>query len=243
MLIKTAIFIKVDLKNIDIKKIKNLDNFSGIVPVFPLSTVVFFPNTLLPLHIFEPRYRDMLTDSLNSEKIIAMALLKPGWEENYYGNPDIYDIAGMGRIVSSETFNDGRSNIVLYGLKRIRIVEFIDSGPYRKARIEILENGKSSDEKTHKDKINKFVSDWNDMLGSKHEKHKININFNLPLGNLTDVLASVLLSNTFDKQLLLEETDIDKRAEKLIETLETRLKFASITSQRTDSIMNTRNLN
>ena len=233
----------MDLNNINISEIKNLDNFSGIVPVFPLSTVVFFPNTLLPLHIFEPRYRDMLSDTLSSEKIIAMALLKPGWEENYYGNPDIFEVAGMGRIVSSETFKDGRSNIVLYGLKRIRIDEFIDSMPYRKAKIEILENEQSSDEKTQKEKINNLVSDWNDMLGSKYEKHKINLNINLPLGNLTDVLASVLLTNVFDKQSLLEETEIDKRAERLIGILETRLKFASITSRRSDSILDTRNLN
>jgi len=233
----------VDLKKLKIEEIKNLDNFSGIVPVFPLSTVVFFPNTLLPLHIFEERYRDMLSNALNSEKIIAMALLKPGWEENYYENPEVYEVAGMGRIVSSETFSDGRSNIVLYGLKRIKIVEFIEERPYRTAKIEVLENRKSSDEKNYKDRMNNIVSDWNDMLGSNFKEHKLSLNMNLPLENLTDVMASVILTNIFEKQSFLEETDIDKRAAMLIESMETRLQYAAITSKRKDSIINTRNLN
>jgi len=233
----------VELKNINIEEIKNLDNFSGIVPVFPLSTIVFFPNTLLPLHIFEQRYRDMLSDSLNSEKIIAMALLKPGWDDNYYGSPDVFEIAGMGRIVSSETFDDGRSNIVLYGLKRIKLVEFTDDTPYRKARIEILNNKNGNDEVTLKEKLKNIVSDWNDMLGTKYKEHWFDINMNLPLGSLTDVMASVIFTNIFEKQTFLEETDVEKRAKMMIESIETRLQNAKITSTRIDSIVNTRNLN
>lgn len=233
----------MELKNINIEEIKNLDNFSGIVPVFPLSTIVFFPNTLLPLHIFEQRYRDMLSDSLNSEKIIAMALLKPGWDDNYYGSPDVFEIAGMGRIVSSETFDDGRSNIVLYGLKRIKLVEFTDDTPYRKARIEILNNKNGNDEVTLKEKLKNIVSDWNDMLGTKYKEHWFDINMNLPLGSLTDVMASVIFTNIFEKQTFLEETDVEKRAKMMIESIETRLQNAKITSTRIDSIVNTRNLN
>lgn len=233
----------MDLKDINIDEIKNLDNFSGIVPVFPLSTVVFFPNTLLPLHIFEPRYRDMLNDSLNSEKIIAMALLKPGWDENYYGSPEVFDVAGMGRIVSSETFDDGRSNIVLYGLKRIKIVEFTEDKPYRKARIELLENKSGDDEINYKEILKNVVSDWNDMLGAKHKEHQLNINMDLPLENLTDVMASVIFTNIFDRQSYLEETNVQKRAAMLIESMKTRIKYVDITSKRSDSIINTRNLN
>ena len=233
----------MDLKNINMNEIKNLDNFSGIVPIFPLSTIVFFPNTLLPLHIFEQRYRDMLKDSLNSEKVIVMGLLKPGWEENYYGNPDIYDVAGMGRIVSSETFNDGRSNIVLYGLKRIKILDILEEKPYRKAKVEILEDQKISHDNNYGEKINQLISDWNNMLGSKEEKHKISINTHLPLENLTDVLASILISNIFEKQLLLEETNVEIRANMLITFLETKLKVISITAGRSNSILEKRSLN
>ena len=233
----------MDLKNINFNEIKNLDSFSGIVPVFPLSTVVFFPNTLLPLHIFEQRYRDMLTDTLNSEKAIVMALLKPGWEKNYYENPEVFDIAGMGKIVSSETFKDGRSNIVLYGLKRIKIMEIIEEKPYRKAKVEILEDRKITFDSDYRERLNQLITDWNSMLGDKEKKHKISINTLLPLENLTDVLASVLITNVFEKQQLLEETDVEIRAEKLVAFLETRLKVISITSNRSDVIWEKRNLN
>jgi len=242
-LIKTAILIIVDIKNINLDDVKNLDNFSGIVPIFPLSTIVFFPNTLLPLHIFEKRYREMLTSSLDSEKVIAMALFKPGWEEHYQDNPEIFDVAGMGRIVSSETFSDGRSNIVLYGLKRIKILEILEEKPYRKARVEILENKDTPFEEDYRNRINHLITGWNDILGSKGKKHKININTLLPIENLTDVLASVLITNVFEKQLLLEETDVENRAKRLIAFLETRLKVVSITVGRSDSILQKRNLN
>ena len=233
----------MDLNNINLDDVKNLDNFSGIVPLFPLSTVVFFPNTLLPLHIFEKRYREMLTDSLDSEKIIAMALLRPGWEENYQGNPDIFEIAGMGRIVSSETFSDGRSNIVLYGLKRIRILNIVEEKPYRKAHVEILENSDIPHEDSYRNSIKQLISGWNNLLGNKEKKHKIDINTLLPIENLTDVLASVLIPNVFEKQMFLEETNVKDRAKRLIAFLETRLRVISITSGRRDSILEKRNLN
>ena len=236
----------MDLENIDINKVKNLDNFSGIVPVFPLSTVVFFPNTLLPLHIFEQRYREMLSDSQADEKIIAMALLKPGWEKNPNDqNPEIFNVAGMGRIVTSETFNDGRSNIVLYGLKRIKILEEInDNKAYRKAKIEILNN--HLDDNTNSDSLRKhidyLISSWNDIVG-ENNKQRVLVNTDLPLSSLTDVLASVLIADIFERQKMLEETSVEKRAEKIITFLETRLRIFSITSKRKKDIKKTRNLN
>lgn len=233
----------MDLINIDINEIKNLDGFSGIVPLFPLSSMVFFPNTLLPLHIFEPRYRQMLEDSINNEKIIAMVLLKPGWENDYYGNPEIFSIAGMGRIVSSETLDSGRYNIVLYGLKRVRIIEETGDKPYRQARIEILESTGSDKDRQYREKLNYLISTWNDMLGEKHKKHRIKVNKKLPLHSFTDVLTSVLMTNIYEKQEMLEEISTARRAERLISFIETRLHVFSITSRIRKSIISTRKLN
>ena len=81
------------------------------------------------------------------------------------------------------------------------------------------------------------------MLGSKHKEHHFDINMNLPLGNLTDVMASVIFTNIFEKQSFLEETNVEERARMLINSIETRLQNAKITSSRIDSIVNTRNLN
>lgn len=233
----------MELPDLDLKDVANLDNFSGIVPLFPLSSVVFFPNTLLPLHIFEPRYREMVHTALNTEKIIGMALLKPGWESDYYKNPEVYEVIGMGRIVSSEEFEDGKINIVLYGLKRARIIEVVEELPYRQAMVEIVENEFETNSEGFRSKIEELIYKWNLYLDDKQKSHRINVNTKLPLENLTDALASLIFPNVFDKQRLLEETNVQKRAEIVINDLETRLQMISITSQKRSEIINKRNLN
>ena len=233
----------MDLTNLDLKDVCNLNSFSGTVPLFPLSTVVFFPNTLLPLHVFEPRYKQMVKDVSVSERIIGMALLKPGWESNYYGNPEVYDVVGMGRIVSSETFDDGRINIVLYGLKRVKIVEIMKDRPYRVARVEIVENTRCSSEDIYRSRIEDLITKWNFGLDEKHKSHRININTKLPLESLTDALATLIFSNVFEKQTLLEEPSVQRRAEIIIRDLQTRLDIISITSRKRNEIVEKRGLN
>ncbi|MFO0707879.1 MAG: LON peptidase substrate-binding domain-containing protein [Nitrospira sp.] len=105
------------------------------MPVFALPNVVFFPRTYLPLHIFEPRYRTMVADAATGGQCIAMALLKDGWETDYYGNPPIYPIGCIGRLVSVQPLADGRSNILLQGLERYEIQEEFYEKPYREARL------------------------------------------------------------------------------------------------------------
>lgn len=233
----------MDLSSIDLKDVCNLNNFSGTIPLFPLSTVVFFPNTLLPLHVFEPRYKQMVHDVSKSEGIIGMALLKPGWEANYYGNPEVFDVVGMGRIVSSEVFGDGRINIVLYGLKRVKIIEITKESPYRVARVELVENTRCTSEETYRSKIEELITKWNFGLEEKQKDHRININTRLPLDSLTDALATLIFSNVFDKQSLLEEPDVKKRAEAIIKDLQTRIDIISITSRKRHEILEKRNLN
>jgi Lon protease-like protein len=91
------------------------------IPIFPLPDVVLFPHTMLPLHIFEPRYRQMVQDCLAGDKRLAMGLLKAGWEKDYYGRPPIHAIAGAGEIVQHEELPDGRFNILVRGTMRIGI--------------------------------------------------------------------------------------------------------------------------
>jgi len=233
----------MELPELDLKDVANLKNFSGVIPLFPLSSIVFFPNTLLPLHIFEPRYKEMVNAAINNEKIIGMALLKPGWESDYYGNPDVYDVIGMGRIVSSEVFEDGKINIILYGLKRAKIQEIITDLPYRLARVSIMDNNPNTKDEIYRSKIEQLIYKWNLYLSEKQKAHKINVNTKLPLENLTDALASLIFYNVFDKQRLLEETNVLKRAEIIIHDLQTKLEIVSITSHKRKEIMEKRNLN
>jgi uncharacterized protein len=107
------------------------------IPLFPLPGVVLFPGTLLPLHIFEPRYRAMVADALLGEKTIGMAMIQPGRESDG-PTPGICPVGGAGRIVEFEALPDGRYNIVLEGEFRYRVLQESPPAPYRVAEIEEL---------------------------------------------------------------------------------------------------------
>ena len=111
------------------------------LPIFPLPEVTLFPHTLLPLHIFETRYRQMLTDVLAGPKRLAVVGLKPGFESSYEGKPPVYPVAGAGRIVQWERLPSGRYNILLQGEERIRIAEELPTDTlYRLVRAQVLDD-------------------------------------------------------------------------------------------------------
>lgn len=114
-----------------------MKRFGGelVLPLFPLPSLVFFPETRVPLHIFEPRYREMVTDSLKGESMIGMALLKPGWERSYFGEPPVHAHGTIGEIEQAVEYDDGRYDIVLKGLVRYRVIEHVENQPYRLARV------------------------------------------------------------------------------------------------------------
>ena len=106
------------------------------IPVFPLPDVVFFPGTVLPLHVFETRYRAMVKDALAADRTIAVALLQPGWEKQYAGNPACFEVATAGTVEELETTADGRYYFKLAGSVRIRLFEVLRDAPYRLVRAE-----------------------------------------------------------------------------------------------------------
>jgi Lon protease-like protein len=93
------------------------------VLIFPLPDVTLFPRTLLPLHIFEARYRAMVTDALARDRRICMVRLRPGYEAGYAGKPEVYPVGGLGEIVSCERLANGRFDLVLRGEARVRLVQ------------------------------------------------------------------------------------------------------------------------
>jgi len=104
-----------------------------IIPVFPLPNVVLFPQIVLPLHIFEPRYRDMVRDAARGPRLIGMALLREGWQPDYHGGPPIFTTGTVGEMVRMEELPDGRFNIVLRGLREFVIQRELRRRPYREA--------------------------------------------------------------------------------------------------------------
>jgi uncharacterized protein len=113
---------------------------SDVTPLFPLPDVVFFPKTLLPLHVYEPRYRALASEALEQDKAICTALLKPGWESDYYGSPEVYSVGCVGKIVQHQKLPDGRYNIMLDGVAKVRIESSVRLMPYRLVRVHPVED-------------------------------------------------------------------------------------------------------
>jgi Lon protease-like protein len=108
------------------------------VPVFPLPNVVLFPHAVVPLHIYELRYRTMVRDALAGERLIALALLQPGWEAEYHGSPAFHDLGCLARFEAVEWLPDGCYDLKLLGLSRVRLGAPVREHPYRAVRVELL---------------------------------------------------------------------------------------------------------
>jgi Lon protease-like protein len=91
------------------------------LPIFPLPNAVLLPGGLLPLHVFEPRYREMTRDCLAGHHLMGIARLRPGFESSYYGKPPVFERCGVGRIICSEELPDGRFALLLRGVARVEI--------------------------------------------------------------------------------------------------------------------------
>ena len=183
--------------------------------LFPLPNAVFFPNTLLPLHIFEARYLAMIEDAVEAGRPIAVVLLKPGFEEDYGGQPDICLVAGVGDIIHCERLDDGRYNVILRGIARVRILEEhpLHSRGYRSARAELVEDIPPDEDALRESltTLRGFVF----ALGASRPKlsalisNRLN---NLPEpGALADNVASMLLVTQDLRQAVLEEPDVLRR--------------------------------
>jgi hypothetical protein len=108
------------------------------VPVFPLPNVVLFPHAVVPLHVFELRYRTMVRDALAGERLIALALLKPGWEDEYHSSPGFHALGCLARVEEVEWLPDGCYDLRLLGLARVRLGTPVREYPYRAVRVELL---------------------------------------------------------------------------------------------------------
>ncbi|HKS16199.1 MAG TPA: LON peptidase substrate-binding domain-containing protein [Planctomycetota bacterium] len=192
--------------------------YSGPVPIFPLPTLVLFPHTVVPLHIFEPRYRAMVADSLKGDKLIAMALLKPGWEKDYEGTPPIHDVVGVGRIIRDEQTEDGRYNILLEGLARAWVDELIPPNPYRTARVRVLVEPASAAAPALENIRLGLLAVYASLVGPGKGAPS-RIEHSLSLGTICDLLAALLDVEISEKQAILEELEPAARARLTIDMI------------------------
>ncbi len=186
------------------------------IPMFPLPDVVLFPHTALPLHIFEPRYRDMVRECLAGDKRVAMALLKPGWEKEYYGRPAVHPIAGAGEIVHHEELPDGRFNIVVRGTMRIGIqAELHLDKSYRVVRARPLPDRYSeTDPETMAARVERlkvfYLRILTEVQKGQDEMLKIFSGVKDP-GIIADRIAAALFSDCDIRQKVLECLEVPAR--------------------------------
>lgn len=200
-----------------------------IVPIFPLPTVVFFPETYLPLHIFEPRYREMVQEAATHEQCIGMALLKDEWEDKYEEEPPIYSIGCVGRIISSHKLSDGHYNIVLQGLQRCTYQEQPVMTNYRQAcitpHIPKTSPALTSEIRRHLEQTaqeyltSKKANELCDIIGSATLTDPI----------LVHNLSAGLDLSPIEKQFLLESDNLSQQARRLIDLI--RFKLADLQTQ------------
>ena len=196
---------------------------SDLLPLFPLPNVVLFPNVFLALHIFEPRYREMVADALAADRMIGMVLLRPGWEAEYEGRPPVFDVGCSGVITHVERHADGRYNIVLRGLDKFRILAEDRDRSYRRASVELLpEPALASPER---EAVRRQRARLESLLGPSSESRGPETRTPAAMSDddLVNALAQYLDFEPLEKQALLERPCLRTRAASLVELLEMKI--------------------
>ena len=199
-----------------------LEDFPKRVPIFPLGEVVLFPGAVLPLHIFEPRYRTMLEDALGGDRLIALALLKQCDRTEYQEQPPFHETVCVGQVIHHESLPDGRANIALLGLSAGRAVAVESDAPYRVASVDLLEDALEPDA-DHESKLEKAyagtVAGSGDLTGLKEQLAEFLAPERIPTA-LVNTCAVTAPLFPMDKLELLQERSIARRLDRLIELLE-----------------------
>lgn len=191
-----------------------------IIPLFPLSTTVLFPKTHLPLHIFEPRYREMVRDALDANRLIGMVLLKEGWEEEYDRNPPIYEIGCVGRMLYVQPLEDGCFNIVLYSLSKIVIRDQFFDKSYRQAWVEPVEAAQDPPKLLPllRTELIALLRDYARLRGWQRQIESV-LGLSLDDERLVHLFSSELDFTPLEKQLLLESESLLVQAKRLFDLL------------------------
>lgn len=201
------------------------DPLPKTIPLFPLPATVLFPKTYLPLHIFEPRYREMVEDALNDSpetaRMIGMVLLKENWEKDYYGNPPIHPVGCVGQIMQVHRLNDGRYNLVLYGQDPFRVRKQFYDKSYRRAWIEPFrptDDAVAPLPRFLRSELVRLLKTYAHLRGWENQINTL-LEMQLDDERLVQLLSSELDTTPIEKQFLLESVDLDQQSRRLIDLI------------------------
>ena len=188
------------------------------IPIFPLPEVTFFPETVLPLHVFEPRYRQMVADCLAGDRWLAVGMLRPGWEKDYQGRPPVHPIAGAGEIIQAEGLADGRYNVLLDGRARVRILAEEPPGrlAYRVVQAERLgDRGPGPGDRTFSERLLELRTAHARLLVALGQSHpdvvgRLTVAGASP-GAVIDRIVSAVVPDAAVRQRVLEAVDVSER--------------------------------
>ena len=201
----------------------DLTGFKGVVPIFPLPNFVLFPYVALPLHVFEDRYRRMVEDALAQERLIAMALLRPGWETSGDPAPAIHEMVCLGRITAEERCSSGEYNIVVTGIHRgVVVAEPQTDLSYRLGKLELYRDFYAAQPLVNRDvRHHELLINFRQLFPKSRADSLFSqvLEADMPLGVICDLLAAALKIGLAEKQMLLEELDVDLRSDLLLEKL------------------------
>jgi Lon protease-like protein len=205
----------------------SLDDALSALPIFPLPRVTLFPGTELPLHVFEPRYRQMLEDCLASHEAMAVATLREDVETPSEAQPLVHRIAGAGIIVRSEKLADGRSNIVLLGQARVVLEEVPHPGPYRRARARVLQDLDAPVSDADRSALVSLAARFSDIARKLNPRFSVAIPAQATASELSDFVAAHFVLHPDARQALLETLDVGARVSHLIDILSSQVAYSS----------------
>ena len=192
-----------------------------IIPLFPLPNVVLFPQVLLPLHIFEPRYREMVSDVASGDELIGMILLRPGGESLHEPGHDVYSVACAGRMIRKIDLPDGRSNILLQGVRELTVREQMFDRPYRRGLVDWYPPIPSG-HRLEAGLRTRLSTRIRDLTPDENER-RILADPTLSDEMLVNLFCFALDLPVAEKQSLLETPSLEARATCLLETIEFHL--------------------
>ena len=199
------------------------NNLPNTIPIFPLSNFIIFPKTTVPLNIFEPRYVDMINDSMKSNKLIGM--IQPKKPSDDLTSPILHNIGCLGKITSFKETEDGRYLIELKGLIRFELIkEIVTTTKYREYEVDFKRFNHDLDEKKEELKFSDLELIFKD-LKVLFEKRGFIINWKeLEKQSLDETINALAMASPFsieEKQILLEAENLSKRKKKIAEILST----------------------
>jgi uncharacterized protein len=193
------------------------------LPIFPLPDAVLLPGGILPLHVFEPRYRAMTEAVLAGDRLLAVARLRPGYEADYHGRPPVQEIAGIGYVIAEERLPDGRFHLLLRGVGRVRIrCEHPPGPPWREVEAEALVDTHSARPAEAEEARRRAIALCDrlaERLGEDGARlRELARSVESPAA-CADGLASALVQDPDDRQRLLEALDPADRLDLVIDRI------------------------